>query len=101
MSCERILVPVIFHPPTPDEYNAEDVILELATGSKHVLYDLNYCDVVEGFCDPLFDLIKKYHENLDGFRKYCRLYFRPEFNADNILVSGTLELNVISQNPKE
>lgn len=89
---KKIRIPIIFHPPTWEEYSAEEVASEV------LLNAFSACKIdVPEMSDSLEESLtwlELFERDVVSFKKKCKLEFRADYLSDRPLTTGTLILHI-------
>lgn len=90
---KKIRIPIIFHPPTWEDYKAEEIALEVLSNA----FSACKIDIPE-MSDSLEESIQwleLFERDVASFKKKCRIVFEADYYPDRPLTTGTLILTIL------
>jgi hypothetical protein len=90
---KQLRIPIIFHPPTEEEYNAEEVAFEVMMNAFGAC-KIDYPEMTDSV-EEVLEWLELFDRDLAKFRRLCRMTFRPDVYPNRPISTGTLILNIL------
>ena len=90
---KQLRIPIIFHPPTYDEYNAEEVAYEVMMNAFGAC-KIDYPEISDSI-EEVMKWLDLFDRDLAKFRSSCRMTFRSDVYPNRPVSTGTLILNIL------
>ena len=89
---KKIRIPIIFHPPTWEEYTAEEIASEVLMNAFSAC-KIDIPEMTDSLAESI-EWLEMFERDVVSFRKKCKITFEGDYYPDRPLVTGTLILHI-------